>query len=170
MQCYFRMSLYFCFCLCSTSKVMVIVGLFLKLIDSKHQVLWAHNAVCPHVDCKFLLGIVCSYIDLKSVCISLPLHIPSFCVHFLWVLPVSAHHLSHCWLMVLQLLLSSHDLSVMWGNIEGSIFIYFSLTSLMHHDWNQLKLFFCSYRMTFVYAIATWKHRNNAGWTIFHIF
>lgn len=82
------------------------------------------------------------------------------------LLPVSVHLLLHCWLMVLQLLLCSHDLSVTWGNIKGSIFIYFSSTSLTCHDCEIWK-FFCSYRMTFVYAIATWKHRNNAGWTIF---
>lgn len=63
--------------------------LFFKLIDSKHQILWAHNAACPHVDCKFLLGVVCGCIDLKSVCITfrlwLPLHLSSFCVCTLWL-------------------------------------------------------------------------------------
>lgn len=121
----------------------------------------------PHVDCKFLLGIVCSYTDLKSVHFSPSLNPFFLCALFMSpLLPVSVHLLLHCWLMVFQLLLCSHDLALMWGNIKGSIFIYFSSTSLMCHDCEIWK-FFCSYRMTFVYAIATWKHRNNAGWTIF---
>lgn len=85
-------------CPFSAPKVMaalctVMSFFFFYLIDRKHQILRAHNAARPRVDCKFLLVVFCGCIDLKSVCIAFllslslprPLHPSGFCVSTLWM-------------------------------------------------------------------------------------
>lgn len=113
-------------CPFSAPKVMaalctVMSFFFFYLIDRKHQILRAHNAARPRVDCKFLLVVFCGCIDLKSVCIAFLLSLspsPSLwllCEHFMDALLSDYVPLPlHCWLMTLQLPFGSQDLSVMW--------------------------------------------------------
>lgn len=139
------------------------VFLFFKLIDSKHQILWDHNSVCPHVDCKFLSGVFCGCIDLESVCVAFPLSlfpslsIPLASVHFMAaLLPDYVQLPLHCWLMALQLPFGSQDLSVMW---EKST-----------EQWLTIYIYFCVHIIVSLSAatendglVCTWKHRNNAA-------
>lgn len=102
---YFGMVLPFCLCLFSTSKVIAALCTwwfsFLRLIDNKDQPLWVHNAACPQVDCKFLLGL-CGCIDLKIslYCLSSFSSSAFVCVHFPAVL--LPHPLRCCLMMALQ--------------------------------------------------------------------
>lgn len=128
--------------------------------------------MCPLVDRKFLLGVFCGCIDLKSVCaalvfLSLAISLASVCALYgciasrLCTTPITllADGLAASIWFTGSL---SNVRKIDWSIYCFSIHITVDVSRLRHH-------FVCSYRMAdwFVKQIATWKHRNIAAHIVY---
>lgn len=151
---------------------------FFYLIDRKHQILRAHNAARPRVDCKFLLVVFCGCIDLKSVCIAFLL---SLSLSLALSIPLaSVWALYGC----IALRLCTTPITLLADDLTASIWFTGSLRNVREIDWSILFLlyprgcwcvttakshwnsFYC-YRTAdlFVTQMATREHRNDADGT-----